>query len=267
MDPQIQVYIPVFNGMPYIRRAIKSALRQKDVALEVIVSDNGSDDGTHEFVRQMAASDDRIKLYRNEKNIGLFGNFNLVRKYVTADFYMLLCADDMFLDNTAMRRALKIMHSDPQIVSVYSNMQYINRNDGVILNRYLNDEGLIDVEQTIRKSIISNRNLFGIPLLHRSSEALQVEYPEIYKYSADLLHSALVAKRGKVCHLTQYCLGNRYTGANATMSLYSDAATEFGSIAKRLSVALNPFERLLFAFNAAKVHVQKRLFLAYASRL
>ena len=47
----ISVIIPTFNRLNYLERAIKSVLNQTISVDEIIVVDDGSNDGTSEFIR------------------------------------------------------------------------------------------------------------------------------------------------------------------------------------------------------------------------
>jgi glycosyltransferase involved in cell wall biosynthesis len=60
--PKVSVVMPVFNALETIRRAIRSVLNQTIADLELIVVDDGSTDGTAEFVRGI--NDVRIRLVR-----------------------------------------------------------------------------------------------------------------------------------------------------------------------------------------------------------
>lgn len=61
--------VPTRNRRPILERAIRSALAQNDVVLEVIVVDDGSSDDTPEWLRE-AASDPRVRSLRNETALG-----------------------------------------------------------------------------------------------------------------------------------------------------------------------------------------------------
>jgi len=61
----ISVIIPAFNAEETIERAIRSVLRQGPSVVEVIVSDDGSTDGTTEIVEFCARHDPRVRLLRN----------------------------------------------------------------------------------------------------------------------------------------------------------------------------------------------------------
>ncbi len=58
------VIIPVYNGAPYIAKAITSVLAQSESSFELIVADDGSTDGTGDIVRQF--SDSRLRLISQE---------------------------------------------------------------------------------------------------------------------------------------------------------------------------------------------------------
>lgn len=61
--------IPTFNRWALLRRALASALAQRDVRLEVIVVDDGSRDGTTERLAQV--QDDRLRVLVNDANQGV----------------------------------------------------------------------------------------------------------------------------------------------------------------------------------------------------
>jgi len=69
-DPLVTIGIPVYNGMPRIEHAIESARSQTYQNLQIVISDNGSSDGTDAVCREFAASDNRITFLSNAENLG-----------------------------------------------------------------------------------------------------------------------------------------------------------------------------------------------------
>jgi len=49
MDPEITVFIPVYNGENFIRRAIESIIRQTFDRFSLVISDNCSTDDTQGY--------------------------------------------------------------------------------------------------------------------------------------------------------------------------------------------------------------------------
>lgn len=90
--PTCTVAIPVFNRRDMVLRAVASALAQSVSALEVLVVDNCSTDGTWEALQGL--EDPRVRLVRNTQNVGLFGNFNRCLELARGEYLRFLCSDD-----------------------------------------------------------------------------------------------------------------------------------------------------------------------------
>jgi glycosyltransferase involved in cell wall biosynthesis len=94
--PAISILTPVWNGQPYIKECVESVLAQDFQDWEMIIGDNASDDGTSEYLRTL--TDPRIKVFRHEKNLGVYKNIRFLYNKATAPIYTALCADDYFYE-------------------------------------------------------------------------------------------------------------------------------------------------------------------------
>ena len=101
--PLITILTPVWNGLPYIQEAVQSVVAQDFADWELIVGDNGSDDGTKEYLDGL--SDPRIRVIKNECNRGIFGNLNVLFRAASAPLTCILCADDYLLPGGLERLA------------------------------------------------------------------------------------------------------------------------------------------------------------------
>ena len=100
MSPKISVLIPMYNRKHYIEQCINSALNQTFTDYEIIVRDDGSTDGSADFVAERYAaeiSSGKLKLRRNEKNIGEFSTDNRLLREATGKYIMILHSDDLYL--------------------------------------------------------------------------------------------------------------------------------------------------------------------------
>lgn len=98
--PKISVLIPMYNRKHYITQCLDSVLNQTFQDFEVIVRDDGSSDGSADFVAEKYAaeiSSGKIKLCRNEKNIGEFPTDNRLLREATGKYIMILHSDDLYL--------------------------------------------------------------------------------------------------------------------------------------------------------------------------
>jgi len=103
--------IPTFNRLAFLREAVQSALGQDYPNLEVIVSDNASEDGTGEAMKHYE-SDDRFSYHRNGSNIGLGANWQkLLYEYATGKYGKLLNDDDFLTDRSHVTKCVELLES------------------------------------------------------------------------------------------------------------------------------------------------------------
>ena len=90
----ISIVMPTYNGMRYLPQAIGSVQQQSFADWELVIGDDGSTDGTRDFLATL--SDPRIRVHLHPSNGGIFGNLNFLCRRATAPFTQVLCQDDAF---------------------------------------------------------------------------------------------------------------------------------------------------------------------------
>ncbi len=93
--PKVSILIPVYNREVYLADCIQSALSQVVSDIEVVIVDNASTDMTWEICRKFAANDSRIKIFRNEKNVGPVRNWKRCFDMARGEYGKLLFSDDL----------------------------------------------------------------------------------------------------------------------------------------------------------------------------
>lgn len=86
--------MPVFNCVEYVDAAIGSIIAQTFTDFELLVSDDCSNDGSGELVERLGAVDDRIRVWRQDSNLGLVENYNFLFAKARAPFIAIQDADD-----------------------------------------------------------------------------------------------------------------------------------------------------------------------------
>lgn len=94
--PSVSVYIPTFNRVGLLARAVESVLSQTISDFEIIVVDDGSTDGTVQFMEKLADQDSRIVFLRNEVNSGACFSRNRAIQAARGKFVTGLDDDDYF---------------------------------------------------------------------------------------------------------------------------------------------------------------------------
>ncbi len=125
MKPFISIGMPVYNGETYIRQALNSLLAQDYAHFELIISDNGSTDGTAEICREYLARDKRIQYHRNEENRGARFNFRKVLQLASGK-YFLWAADHDLWHASHLSRCVEILETDDDVVLCYPRAQRID---------------------------------------------------------------------------------------------------------------------------------------------
>lgn len=161
--PLVSVCIAVFNCEQYIGQAIESVLNQTLGDFELVIADNASTDGTVEVVKSY--DDPRIRLIRNERNIGAVANFDLVMREGVGKYVKLVGADDL-LYPTCLERQVAVMEADPTLSMTACRRDIIDACDRVIIRRHgwWGRCGRYDGGDAIRKIVRAGRNLLGEPI-------------------------------------------------------------------------------------------------------
>ena len=94
--PLVSVIMPAYNAEPYIEKSIASVLAQTVHDWELIVVDDQSTDGTVRLVEMLANEDERIRLVRNERNMGAAATRNRGLELSRGLFVALLDSDDVW---------------------------------------------------------------------------------------------------------------------------------------------------------------------------
>lgn len=97
-QPLVTVYIPTYNRVELLKRAVKSVRDQTYKNLEVIIVDDCSTDGTHEYLAQLAKEDPRVRYFLKEKNSGACASRNIAIENANGEFITGLDDDDYFLE-------------------------------------------------------------------------------------------------------------------------------------------------------------------------
>jgi glycosyltransferase involved in cell wall biosynthesis len=91
----ISVCLASFNGAPYIREQIASILSQLGPGDELIVSDDGSSDGTPDIIRGL--NDERVRLLSGHERVGVVQNFERAILASVGEIIFLSDQDDVWL--------------------------------------------------------------------------------------------------------------------------------------------------------------------------
>ena len=127
--PKVVVLILSYDGKFLLEDSVGSYLENQYPNYEVVVIDNGSVDGTQEYVEETFP---KAKVIRLEKNRGYSGGFNFGLEYAfqqaQAD-YVLITNNDVKVDQNIIAELVKVAETDRKIGYVTGKAYYYDRPD------------------------------------------------------------------------------------------------------------------------------------------
>lgn len=153
-NPLVSIGVPVFNGEKDISRALDSLLGQDYSNLEIIISDNASEDATPEICAAYAQKDRRIKYYHSEKNLGSVWNFNRVFELSYGKYFMWAAHDDQRKPSFVSECVRKMEEcSDVVLCQAYTAMFINGRKEMLYVAHMDSFEGVTGLVERYRETL------------------------------------------------------------------------------------------------------------------
>lgn len=122
--PKVAVVILNWNGLKFLQQFLPTILQSTWPNLQVVVGDNGSTDGSVEFLNSKYANE--ITVIKNSENFGYTGGYNRIVNQVDADYYILLNSDIEVTPNW-IEPVIAIMEADKQIAAAAPKIKAFDR--------------------------------------------------------------------------------------------------------------------------------------------
>ncbi|MCC5637500.1 glycosyltransferase [Nostoc sp. CHAB 5844] len=152
IEPLVSVVIPTYNRPKYLKQAIASAINQTYQNIEIIVSDNCSDENLQPIIEYF--QDSRIRFWRQPENIGMLSNQMHAFKMTRGKYVASLHDDDMWNEDF-LAKLVPPLEANPNLILAFSD-QYIIDGDGNI-----NELGTEENTQGFKRNILA-------PGIHKS---------------------------------------------------------------------------------------------------
>lgn len=134
--PLVSIITPSFNQSAYLEQTIQSVLAQDYPALEYILIDGGSTDGSLEIIKKYQ---DRLAVWVSEPDQGQTDAINKGFNRSSGQIMAWLNSDDLYHKN-ALRNAVEFLLAHPEIGMVYG--------DTDLIDKYGNPIGRFNARQT-----------------------------------------------------------------------------------------------------------------------
>ncbi len=129
--PVVSIILPVYNAAPYLGEAIDSIRVQSFDDWELIAIDDASADNSAAILDGYATADSRIRVFRNETNLGVGGTLDRAILRSRGQFIARMDADDVCTtDRLAVQ--LTYLRQNPDVIAVGGQIREMQENGETI---------------------------------------------------------------------------------------------------------------------------------------
>ncbi len=132
------VCMATFNGAAYVEQQLESILSQLGEDDEIVLVDDHSSDATMEIVA--AFGDSRIKVYRNEKNLGVARTFEKALGLARGELIWLADQDDIWHPQK-VSKMVEVFARRPEVTLVLSDARIVDQTGRVMVESFFRRRG------------------------------------------------------------------------------------------------------------------------------
>lgn len=139
--PLVSIITPSYNQAEYLEHTIRSVLEQDYPNLEYLVVDGGSADGSVDVIRKYQG---RIDWWVSEPDQGQADALNKGMARAKGEIVAWLNSDDIYRPG-AIRRAVELLQTNPEVGMVYARLDSIDRGGDVFNTIHYRDFDVLDL--------------------------------------------------------------------------------------------------------------------------
>ena len=138
----IDILMATYNGETYLKVQIESILNQTHKDFRLLISDDCSKDSTREILSKYAKKDKRIKIYKQEKNLGYVKNFEFLLSKVENEYNMFSDQEDVWLPDKVKKSLETLIETNSDLA--FSDLVVVDEKLDVIKESFLQYCGLTE---------------------------------------------------------------------------------------------------------------------------
>lgn len=224
MKPKVSVIMPAYNAEKYIKEAVESVLNQTYKNLELLIIDDCSKDRTFELMKCIAQKDSRIRIFRNEENLGVADTRNRGFELADGEYAALIDSDDIWRREKLEKQIAVIEEKKADLV--YCSYAFINEKGQSMNKEYIVPE-TTDFDSLLKENVVGCSTVILSKNVYRKYRFTKEYYHEDYvlwltilreKYLLTGLNEVLVDYR--VMETSRS--GNKFKSAKRRWNIYRD---------------------------------------------
>ena len=176
--PKVSVIIPVYNEKQYLSETLESVINQTYKNLEIVVVDDGSDDGSEKISDEYAIKDNRIRVI-HKKNEGLSAARNAGLDNIKGEYVTFIDSDDIYHPDMIkkMLEAIILKDADCVICQYIFLKEKQNINFKKISAKKKNKEKLYSREEALKAISERKINIYAWNKFYKRKLFENIRYP------------------------------------------------------------------------------------------
>jgi glycosyltransferase involved in cell wall biosynthesis len=185
--PAVTIGLPTYNRATHLREAVRSILSQSWDDFELIVCDDASPDDTERVVKEF--TDERVRYFRNENNLGIPGNLNRILGLAGGDHILFLHDHDLFRSDL-VESMLLLYKREPDLGFVHPGVAWVDPDGGNYTELLSEYEEVMDGRKLVEEILLGES--FSCPVTacsmvsRKAYEAVGFRYDPRFGFLSDV---------------------------------------------------------------------------------
>lgn len=199
------IMLPVYNKLECLKKYLSTIINQNIIDYEVIIVDDFSTDGSYEYLKEIEKTCNKLKVYRNEKNMGIGYTRNKLISYSSGKYLIFVDPDD-YIEENLLKELDKYYDLDLDVIRFQNIIEPVGANQilkeqGKNLYRYsCLPTDIITGEEALLQWFIGERKINTFPWTYAIKKDIfhGVKYPETTILEDLAITPYLIAKSNRI---------------------------------------------------------------------
>lgn len=219
--------IPVYNKVECLKKYLSTIINQNIIDYEVIIVDDFSTDGSYEYLKEIEKTCNKLKVYRNNKNMGIGYTRNKLISHSSGKYLIFVDPDD-YVEENLLRELDRYYDLNLDVIRFQNVIEPVGATQilnehGKNLYRYsCPPTGVINGEQALLEWFFGERKINTFPWTYAIKKEIYngVKYPEVPFLEDLAIIPYLIAKSKKIKAID--FIGYHYLKYDSSLSTNSD---------------------------------------------
>lgn len=197
--------LPVYNKIECLKKYLSTIINQNIIDYEVIIVDDFSTDGSYEYLKKIEKTCNKLKVYRNNKNMGIGYTRNKLVSYSNGKYLIFVDPDD-FIEENLLKELDKYYDLDldvirfQNIIEPVGAIQILNEQSKNLHRYSCSPTDVITGETALLEWFFGERKINTFPWTYAIKKELfnGVKYPEVPVLEDLAITPYLIAKSNKI---------------------------------------------------------------------